>query len=72
MDSLLFIEIILSQGARFLREHVEDGIVVGTFEGPSRKAVHIITSEDFIPKRTIRGYLRQLGMEDLEPGLFAE
>jgi hypothetical protein len=71
METILFVETILSEGAIRLRDRNEYGVTVTVFQGINGKAVHIITSDPSIPKRSIRSYLTQLGMSDIADGLLA-
>lgn len=64
-DSHLFEEIILSEGAKHLYSCNRTDFNNKYFTGPSGKKVLICLEDEEIPYSTIKGYLTQLGMEDL-------
>jgi hypothetical protein len=65
LDSKLFEEIILSEGAMHLYSCNRSDFNNKYFTGPSGKKVLICLEDEDIPFSTIKGYLTQLGMEDL-------
>ena len=72
IDTHLFIEIILSEGASFLASIELEGISIEyyTCHRGSGKRVPIITSDEFITTSTAEGLLILLGMESLADRLF--
>lgn len=65
LDSRLFEEIILSEGATHLYSCNRSDFNNKFYTGPSGKKVLICLEDDDIPYSTIKGYLLQLGLEDL-------
>lgn len=65
LDSHLFEEIIISEGATELYSSNTHGINNKYYTGPSGKKVLVCLEDEHIPYITLAGYLMQLGMEDL-------
>ena len=71
IDSILFVEIIQTEGAREIRMLNEDGLSVGTYMGPSNKAVHVIFGSDEVISRPVAiQHLKDHGMSNLANALF--
>lgn len=69
-DTLLFIEIVLSEGVGDLGEREMDGENFRHLHGKNGKRVTICVSDEYTGIITLRQYLRELGLEELVPILF--
>lgn len=65
MDILLFIEIILSEGAQLLDTFVSDDVTIEWYQGPNGRRVPIIVSDELMTRATAHALLRDLGYHDL-------
>lgn len=66
MDTLLFIEILLTEGVTENDTKIHpDGSITAIYIGPSKKAVPIVRSDEYIDSDVCEAILRKLGMEDL-------
>lgn len=70
-DILLFLEIIQTEGCRFLREDAIDNEKIQWYlSANGNKRVQICVTDELMTKRTASDLLRQLGLEDLIERLF--
>ena len=69
-DTSLFIEIIESAGAKFLRSDCIDGVHARCYEGKRGNLVVIDTTDEEMDDSTAKGLLTQLGFAELIPSLF--
>lgn len=70
IDTHLFIDIIISEGATLMYHQDYDGVNTEVYTGPSGKKALICIEDEEITKRVASGYLKQLGMPDLIDRLF--
>lgn len=70
-DIILFLEIIQTEGCRFLREDViDDERIHWYLSANGNKRVQICITDEFMTRRTASDLLRQLGLEDLIERMF--
>lgn len=70
-DIILFLEIIQTEGCRFLREEtIEDEKIHWYLSVNGNKKVQISVTDEFMTKRTASDLLKQLGLEDLIERMF--
>lgn len=65
MDTNLFLEIILSEGALLLNHQSSDGVIIEFYLGINGRRVPILVSDEFTTRATINELLRLLGMRHL-------
>lgn len=72
-DIILFLEIIQTEGCRFLHEDtIEDERIQWFLSTNGNKRVQICVTDEFMTKRTASDILRQLGLEDLIDRMFTD
>lgn len=64
-DTLLFCEVLETEGARLLHVVDEDGETIHCYAGPVSGYAQICVSEEFIYNRTAQRILVDLGMSSL-------
>lgn len=71
IDTHLFIDIIVSEGAQFLSDESINGDVIEYYHGLNGRKIPICVSDEFITSNVAKGYLFQLGLASLiDRGLF--
>ena len=61
IDSILFVEIIQSQGISEIRTYFKDGVTIGTFVGPKDVAMIRYGHDVFHTEEVASHYLKILG-----------
>jgi hypothetical protein len=72
IDTHLFIDIIVSEGAILIFHDVVSGETIEHYTARSGKRVIICTSDEYMTRPTATAYLGQLGLTDLIDRLFID
>ena len=70
METHLFKELILSEGATLVSHFSDKGIITERYQGINHRIVIIQTTDEYITQQTCRDYLIQLGLSDVVMRIF--